>query len=83
MALEPMLAKSDLTSELAGLSHNVSETARIGLLALDALENHLPESPQTIEQQSVELKEFEKPQAVLLNMVVPGVKVLLAKSGTR
>ena len=83
VALEPMLAKSDLTSELAGLSHNVSETARIGLLALDALENHLPESPQTIEQQSVELKEFEKPQAVLLNMVVPGVKVLLAKSGTR
>jgi hexosaminidase len=83
VALEPMLADSDLTAELAPLSHNVSETARIGLLALDALENHLPEAPETIEQQSVELKELEKPQAVLLNMVVPGVNLLLAKSGFR
>jgi len=81
VALKPILANSDLTIELAPLSHNVSETAMIGLLALDALENHLPEAPETIEQQVVELKELEKPQAVLLNMVVPGVKILLEKPG--
>jgi hexosaminidase len=82
-ALEPMLAKSDLTAELTPLSQNVSETARIGLLALDALENHLPEASATKEQQLAKLKELAKPQAVLLNMVVPGVELLLAKAGTR
>ena len=80
-ALEPILTKSDLTIELTPLSHNVSDTAKIGLLALDGLENHLPEAPETIEQQLAELKELEKPQAVLLNMVVPGVRVLLEKPG--
>ena len=78
-----MLTESDLTSELVPLSHNLSETAEIGLLALDALEKHSPEAPETKAEQVAKLKEFAKPQAVLLNMVVPGVELLLGDSGTR
>ena len=81
--LGPMLGQSALTSELAPLSHNVSETARIGLLALDALENHVPETPETKEKQLVELEELKKPQAVLLNMIAPGVEILVKGSDSR
>jgi hexosaminidase len=81
--LGPTLGKSLLTSELAPLSHNLSETARIGLLALDALENHAPEAPEMKEKQLAELEELKKPQAVLLNMIVPGVEILVKGSDSR
>ena len=77
------LGKSVLTAELTLLSHNVSETAQIGLFALDALEHHVPEAPDTKKKQLVELEELKKPQAVLLNMIAPGVEVLVKGADPR
>jgi hexosaminidase len=76
-ALQPSLAKSALTGELVPLSHNIAQAATIGLLALDALQNNLPVTAETQKQQLSELKELEKPEAILLNRIVPGVEVLV------
>lgn len=76
-ALQPSLAKSELTAELVPLSHNLAQTATIGLLALDALQNNQPVSAETQKQQLSQLKELEKPEAILLNKIVPGVEVLV------
>jgi hexosaminidase len=76
-ALQPMLAQSVLTAELVPVSRTLSQTAVIGLSALDALQNHNPVSAPVREQQLAFLKTAEAPQAVLLDMVVPAVEVLL------
>jgi hexosaminidase len=76
-ALQPMLAQSALTAELVPVSRTLSQTAVIGLSALDALQNHNPVSAPVREQQLAFLKTAEAPQAVLLDMVVPAVEVLL------
>jgi hexosaminidase len=76
--LQPSLPKSTLTAELAPLSHNLSQAATIGLLALDALQNNAPVSAEMQKKQLAELKELEKPQAILLNRIVPGVEVLVS-----
>jgi hexosaminidase len=76
-ALQPSLAKSELTAELVPLSHDLAQSATIGLLALDALQKHLPVSAETQKQQLSELQELEKPEAILLNRIVPGVEVLV------
>lgn len=76
-ALQPSLEKSALTAELVPLSHNLAQTATIGLLALDALQNNQPVSAETQKQQLSQLKELEKPEAILLNKIVPGVEVLV------
>ena len=81
--LEPTLVKSSLTAELIPLSHNLSQAATIGLLALDTLQNRLPVSPEMQKKQLSELKEFEKPEAVLVNMIVPGVEVLVQAARTQ
>jgi hexosaminidase len=79
-ALQATLIRSDLTAELVPASHNLSEAATIGVLALDSLENRQPVSAETQKQQLSQLKQFEKPEAVLLNMIVPGVEVLVQAS---
>jgi hexosaminidase len=76
-ALQPMLAQSALTAELVPVSRTLSQTAVIGLSALDALQNHSPVRAPVRQQQLVFLKTAEAPQAVLLDMVVPAVEVLL------
>jgi hexosaminidase len=76
-ALQPSLEKSALTAELVPLSHNLAQTATIGLLALDAVQNNLPINAETQKQQLSELKELEKPEAILLNKIVPGVEALV------
>ena len=81
--LQPSLVKSALTAELVPLSHNLYQAATIGLLALDALQNSLPVSAETQKKQLSELKEFEKPKAVLVNMIVSGVEVLVQATRTQ
>jgi hexosaminidase len=81
--LQPLLVKSSLTAELIPLSHNVSRAATIGLLALDTLQNSVPVNPETQKKQLSELKGFEKPEAVLLNMIVPGVEALVHAARTQ
>lgn len=75
--LQPALEKSDLTAELVPLSRGLSQVATIGLLALDALQNNLPVSSETQAKQMSQLKELAKPQAVLLDRIIPGVEALV------
>lgn len=76
-ALQPLLSQSALTAELEPVSRTLSETATIGLSALDALQNQKPVTAPTRQQQLSFLKSAETPQAVLLDMVVPSVEVLV------
>jgi hexosaminidase len=82
-ALQPSLMRSALTAELVPVSRNLSQAATIGLLALDALQNSTPVNAETQKKQLSELKEFEKPEAVLLNRIVPGVEVLVQATRTQ
>jgi hexosaminidase len=75
--LQPSLVQSALTAELVPVSRNLSKTAAIGLVALDNLQNGLPIAAETQKEQMSQLKDFEKPEAVLLDMIVPSVEVLV------
>ena len=75
--LQPMLQRSALTAELVPVSHHLARAAAIGLLALDSLQNHLPVSADTQKKELSELKEFEKPEAILLDRIVPGVELMV------
>jgi hexosaminidase len=75
--LEPTLLKSELTAELVPLSEGLSQAATIGLLALDALQSKRPIRGKIRKMQLSNLDQLAKPQAVLLDMIVPGVGVLL------
>jgi hexosaminidase len=75
--LQPLLAGSFLTQDLAPVSRNLSQAAGIGLQALDDLEqNRLV--PADARQRNLDfLKSAAKPQAVLLLMVAPSVERLV------
>lgn len=75
--LQPLLLQSELTAELVPVSHGLSQTAMIGLAALDALENNQALTAQDRQQKLATLKTLEAPQAVLLNRIVPGVEILV------
>jgi hexosaminidase len=75
--LEPSLNRSDITAELAPLSKNVSQVAAIGLQALDELQNHGTPEAATLQANLQALKAAEKPQAVLLDKLVPSVSLLV------
>jgi hexosaminidase len=77
-ALQQLLPQSALTTELAPVSHNLSLAATIGLSALDSLENHQTVSPSLRQDQISSLKSMEVPQAILLDMIVPGIEVLVS-----
>jgi hexosaminidase len=81
--LQPLLARSYLTQDLAPLSRNLSQVAEIGLQVLDDLrENRLVNAD--VRQRNIEfLKSSEKPQAVLLLMVVPSVELLVQATRTQ
>jgi len=81
--LAPTLPKSDLTAELVPLSQGLSHAAAIGLLALDALQSRRPLPAATRKQQLVELQLLMKPQAVLLDRIVPGVEMLVQVDRTK
>jgi hexosaminidase len=81
--LQPLLARSYLTQELASVSHNLSRVAEIGLQALDDLhENRIVSAD--LRQRNIEfLKSSGKPQAVLLLMVAPSVELLVQATRTQ
>jgi hexosaminidase len=81
--LQPLLARSFLTQDLAPLSRNLSQVAEIGLKALDDLhENRLVNAEGR--QRNIEfLKSSAKPQAVLLLMVAPSVELLVQATKTQ
>jgi hexosaminidase len=81
--LQPSLVRSALTAELVPVSRNLSQAATIGLIALDALQNSTLVNGETQKKQLSELKELEKPEAVLLNRIVPGVEVLVQATKTQ
>lgn len=74
-ALNPHLGASELTAELTPVSDGLSQTASIGLAAINSLESHttLPNKAGTLDQ----LKELAKPKAVLLDQIVPSVAILV------
>jgi hexosaminidase len=82
-ALQPSLVRSALTAELVPLSRNLSQAATIGLLALDSLQNNLPVTAETQKEQLSQLKDLEKPEAVLIDMIVPGVEMLVSAANTK
>ena len=75
--LQPLLARSFLTQDLAPVSHNLSEVAIIGLQALDDLKHNQPVNPEVRNRNIEFLNAAAKPQAVLLLMVAPAVETLV------
>lgn len=81
--LQPLLARSSLTQDLAPVSRNLSQTAAIGLEALDSLQENRPLSGDVRKQNIDFLIEAAKPHAVLLLMVAPSVQTLVEATLTR
>jgi hexosaminidase len=81
--LQPSLQKSEITAELAPLSHSLSQVASIGLQALDDLQAHRQPAAETLQANLQTLKDAEKPIAVLRDMIVPPVESLVQASGTK
>jgi hexosaminidase len=81
--LQPLLAQSKITEELVPLSHGLNQVAVIGLQALDDLENNRAMDANTRQQNLASLKIAEKPQAVLVDMVVPSVELLVEATKTQ
>ena len=75
--LQPSLPRSEITAELIPLSHDLSQAATIGLRALDDLQNHRAANPELAQSNLQLLKTFEKPEAVLRNMIVAPVEMLV------
>ena len=78
--LQPQLSQSELTAELAPVSHSLSEAATTGLLALDAIEKHQAVGTEQQQAWFASLKTLEAPQAVLLDKIIPGVMALVTAS---
>jgi hexosaminidase len=76
-ALQPTISSSALAAELAPISRNLHDSSAIGLAALDAIEQKQPLAAADQSQKLTALKALEAPQAVLLNMTVPGVETLV------
>jgi hexosaminidase len=75
--LQPLLARSFLTQDLAPVSRNLSQVAAIGLEALDTLQHHHSVAADQRRQHLDILQAAAKPQAVLLLMVAPSVERLV------
>ena len=81
--LQPLLAQSFLTKDLAPVSRNLSQIAEIGLQALDDLQQNRHVSGDVRQQNIDFLKTSAKPQSVLLLMVAPPVETLVEATKTR
>jgi len=69
--------RSKLTVELIPLSTNLRQVAEMGLKALDQLQSRRAMTEAERGEALAFLKKSEKPQAVLVNMIVPAVEVLV------
>ena len=81
--LQPVLEGSFLTQELVPLSRNLAEVAEIGLKALDDLRENLVVNADERQRNIAFLKSSEKPQAVVVLMVVPSVELLVQATRTQ
>ncbi|HTU49104.1 MAG TPA: family 20 glycosylhydrolase [Acidobacteriaceae bacterium] len=81
--LQPLLVESQVTQELVPLSHGLNQVAVIGLQALDDLENNRAMDAATRSQNLSALQTDAKPQAVLVDMVVPSVQLLVEATKTQ
>ncbi|MGB7546303.1 MAG: family 20 glycosylhydrolase [Terracidiphilus sp.] len=81
--LQPLLERSDLMAELVPVSHTLSQVAAIGLQALDDLENHRAAGAAALQENLQLLKDAEKPQAVLRDMVAPSAELLVQAVGAQ
>jgi hexosaminidase len=79
--LQPSLQESDLTAELIPVSRTLSQAAAIGLHALDDLQNHHVANGTEQQNNLQLLKNAEKPEAVLRDMVIPSVELLVQATG--
>ena len=75
--LQPILPRSELTSELAAVSTNLHHVSQTGLDAIGYLREHKSAPADWRNRQLAFLKTSEKPQAVLLNMIAPAVEKLV------
>jgi hexosaminidase len=76
--LRPVFESNSSLKEIAPISEELATVAGAGLQALDYLKQggHAPASWR--DQQLLVLKQYEQPQAELLNMVVPSIGKLIA-----
>jgi len=81
--LQPLLERSYLTQELVPVSRNLAEVAEIGLKALDDLHENRIVNADTRQRNIAFLKSSEKPQAVLVLMVVPSLELLVQATRTQ
>jgi hexosaminidase len=79
--LAPSLGDSELTQELVPVSQTLSQVAAIGLQALYDLKEHRTVSADVRNKNLQLLKAAEKPQAVLVVVIVPAVEQLVEGSG--
>ncbi|HEY6845664.1 MAG TPA: family 20 glycosylhydrolase [Terracidiphilus sp.] len=79
--LQPLLGRSEITAELISVSQTLSQVAAMGLQALDELENHRTATADALLKNLDFLKAAAKPQAVLVDMVVPSVQFLVQAAG--
>ncbi len=81
--LQPLLAKSELTQELAPVSTSLQHVSQAGLDAIGYLREHKSAPADWRTRQLALLKTAEKPQAVLVNMIAPSVtKLVEATTGS-
>lgn len=80
--LQPLLARSFLTQDLAPVSRNLSQVAVIGLQALDDLKQNRLVDAEARNRNIDFLDAAAKPQAVLLLMVAPSVETLVKATRT-
>jgi hexosaminidase len=81
--LQPLLARSELTQELAPLSTSLHEVSQAGLDAIGYLREHKSAPADWRTRQLTLLKAAEKPQAVLVDMIAPAVaKLVEATTGS-
>ncbi len=81
--LQPLLARSELTQELAPVSTSLHQVSQTGLDAIGYLREHKSAPADWRTRQLDMLKTAEKPQAVLLNMIAPAVtKLVQATTGS-
>jgi hexosaminidase len=81
-SLQPLLARSFLTQDLALVSRNLSQVAIIGLQALHSLKHNRLVNVEVRNRNIDFLDAAAKPQAVLLLMVVPPVETLVKATRT-
>src|SRR5579864_8605837 len=75
--LAPVLQGNPLLKEIIPVSRGLSDIAATGLQAMDDLDHGGRAPAKWREQQVSLLNEAEKPQAELLNMIVPAIKRLV------